>query len=251
MSYDLALLPQPVLAPAHPVRPGFVSMDASTVLASAEGNVLQRLEELSRAYEQNQVQVNALIQSETYQASMEAYGQLIKLPYFPGKNEVLCQARDHCNVQIANQIGVQDKAAYLQVLRQFDFVDGDLKSQFVKSMIDLTSELPDAFRASKSRHRKKRVHRADAELVFSPSSSWVELSMWYTIAWARLPEQMAADELAQSRRVINKKLIRDVEFCNQAEYEEALQMHIGAITYQSMLAFHHSYKNMAGKSARF
>ena len=66
MSYDLALHPQPVLAPAHPVRPGFVSgatppespavsMDASTVLASAEGNVLQQLEELSRAYEENQV----------------------------------------------------------------------------------------------------------------------------------------------------------------------------------------------------
>ena len=124
-------------------------------------------------------------------------------------------------------------------------------SQFVKSIIDLTSELPDAFRASKKRRRKKRRQIADAECLFKPSSSWAELSMWYHIAWGRLPEDMAKDELAQSRRVINKKLIQVVEFSSKADYEEALQMYIGAVTYQSMAAFSHSYKNMAGKSAKF
>ena len=226
-------------------------MDTSTVLAKAEGNVLQKLEGFSRAYEENQVQVNALIQSETYQESMEAYGKLIKLPYYPGKNEMLCQARDHCNVQIANQIGVQDKAAYRQVLRQFDFVDPDVTSQFVKSIIDLTSELPDAFRASNKRRRRRKLKIPDEEYLFNPSSSWAELSMWYNIAWGRLPEDMAKGELAQSRRVINKKLIQEVEFSSKADYEEALQMYIGAVTYQSMAAFTHIYKNMAGKSAKF
>ena len=75
--------------------------------------------------------------------------------------------------------------------------------------------------------------------------------MWYQLAYARLPLDWARVELAQSRNVINQKLVQEIEFSSKDEYVEAILLHIGPVDERSMALFISAYKTLAGSTARF